>query len=117
MFSTTREEIAEAVTGTFGGMKIVGYAYRPADFKAGASWPLIDTIERGPGDAFLVSWNVIVVLSADERTAMEQFEDVLPALIAAIEDTDTGYVASAAPVTVTTSAGDLFALSINVRSE
>lgn len=117
MFGTSRTEIAAAVTGSWGGVRVVGHAGRPSAIGAGDCWPVVDLIERGPGDAFEVSWNVIVVLSADEATAFTQIEALLPALIAQIEDSATGFVTGAVPVSYPTSAGELFALQINVRSE
>lgn len=117
MFNISREDIAEAVTGTHGGLKVTGYGKRPNTLKSGDSWPQVRSIERGPGDAFLVEWTIWVVLSADETTAINQVPVVLPDLVEAIEDGGAGYVDNAVPASFQTSAGELFALQINVRSE
>lgn len=117
MFNTSRSELASAVTMTVGTFKMRGYEYRPATLSPGDAWPLVATIERGPGDAFLVEWTVVVVLGSDEETAARQLEEVLPSVVAAIEDQDRGYVSGAAPAVVQTGGGDLFAMQINVRSD
>jgi hypothetical protein len=116
MFGTSRAEIASAITGSFGGLAVIGHDGRPNVIGSGDAWPRVDSIDRGPGDAFLVNWNVIVVLSSDEGTALTQIGDVLPALVAQIEST-VGYVDGASPVSYSTEAGELFALQINMRSE
>jgi hypothetical protein len=117
MFGTTRADIATAVTGTWGGVRVVGAARRPGALAPGMAWPLVENVERGPGYAFAVTWNLLVVLSGDEVTAMDQVEALLPPLAAQIEDSGTGYVTGAVPVSVGTQAGELFAVQINFRSE
>lgn len=117
MFSVTRDDLATAVTGTYDGVKVKGYDKRPSVLAPGAAWSVVESIERGMGDAFQVTWNVIVVLSGDEATALDQIGSVLPGLTAAIEAADAGYVDGAVPISYQSSAGELFALQINVRSE
>lgn len=116
MFNTTREQIAEAITGTFGGLRINGTASRPKVLSPGSAWPQVTSIERGPGHAFLVEWAIVIVLANDETVAINTISDVLPDLVEQIE-TEVAVVDNAVPVNYPTSAGDLFALQINVRSE
>lgn len=92
-----------------------GYEFRPATAKAGAAWPLLDNLERGPGTAFAGVWRVMLALGGDEKTAQDKLDALLPQVTAALDP--VAYVESARPVVVTTSAGDMFAAEIRVRSE
>lgn len=110
--NTTRATIAAALT-TVSGIK--GYAWRPRAIKAGDAWPLLGEISRGPGRAWQVDWKVFVVLGNDEKAAADKADALIPDLCAALDS--TAFVDSATPVTITTDAGDLYALELKARSE
>lgn len=117
MFGTSRAELAAALTGTYGGFRVVGHTNRPGNLGSGDAWPLLAAVERGPGQAFEVTWHLIVVLGSDEVTAANQIDASLAPLMAAIEDSGVAFVDGATVPVVSTSGGDLFAIQINVRSE
>lgn len=94
---------------------VTGFEKRPSTIKAGAAWPLLDRLDRGPGDAFAGEWRVLLALGGDEGTAIDKLDQLLPLVVEALEP--DAYVASAAPVVITTSAGDMFGAEIRVRSE
>lgn len=94
---------------------VSGYEFRPSTIKAGAAWPLLDRLDRGPGDAFAGEWRIVLALGGDEKTAQTKLDELLPLVTAALDP--VAFVQSATPVVVTTSAGDMFAAEIRARSE
>lgn len=94
---------------------VTGYEERPTTIKAGAAWPLLDLLDRGPGDAFAGDWRVILALGGDERTATAKLDELLRPVTRALDP--VAFVRSARPVTISTSAGDMFGCEIQVRSE
>jgi hypothetical protein len=78
---------------------------------------LLDNLDRGPGNAFSGTWRVIVILGGEEKAAQSKLDSFLPLIVAAVESQNAGYVFAATPVAVQTSAGDVFAAEIFVRSE
>lgn len=112
MLATTRDAIAEALSTADG---VTGYPVRPTVLKAGAAWPLLASVDRGPGQSYAISWRVLVVLGPDELTAISQVDAFLPVLVDAL--LGVLFVEQATPVTLATNAGDLFALQITGRSE
>lgn len=112
MIATMRADLAAALDTVPG---IQGSEYRPAAIKTGDAWPLLSQLERGEGLAFTGTWRVLVVLSSDERTASDQTDTLVPALVDALEP--VAFVDSITPVQIQTSGGELFALQIILRSE
>lgn len=111
MLLTTRAHIAEAASLVEG---ITGSEFRPAVLAPGACWPLIaslDAVKAG----YVTSWRILVVLSADERTAADQLTRWAPDLVQALGS--TAWVESMAPVTIQTSAGEIPGLQITARSD
>jgi hypothetical protein len=81
MFAETRDSIAAALSTADG---VTGYPVRPTTIKAGAAWPLLSTVDHGPGAAFSATWRVIVILPGDEVTAIDQTDALLPGLVEAL---------------------------------
>lgn len=108
----TRQRLATALSTVTG---VNGYVFRPSTIKAGAAWPLLDSLERGPGEYFSGNWRVIVALGGDEKQAQKQLDNLLPLIVAALEP--AAYVAQAIPAVIPTSGGDLYAVELSVRSE
>jgi len=111
-FTDTRAALAVALTDVAG---VTGYELRPSVLKAGDAWPLLGTADRGPGDAWSATWRVIVCLGGDEAFAQTLLDDVLPDLVDVLDP--VAYVEQATPVTVATSAGELFAVEVRCRAE
>lgn len=110
----TRAELATALSTVAG---VTGYEFRPSVLKIGAAWPLLDNLERGPGNAFAGTWRVMLCLGGDEKVATAKGDDLLPLIVEALEVQNVAYVFSASPGILQTSAGDQFALEILCRSE
>jgi hypothetical protein len=109
---TTRQSIADALSTVEG---VTGYAKRPTLLGEGVAWPLVQRLDRGPGQAFQTTWRVIVLLSGDELTAYDQLDDfavTVPDALRAVL-----YVDSITPYAITTDAGDLFGFELTARSE
>lgn len=109
---TTRQAIAEALSTVDG---VTGYAKRPTVLGEGVAWPLVQRLDRGPGQAFQTTWRVIVLLSGDELTAYDQLDEfavTVPDALRAVL-----YVDSITPYAITTDAGDLFGFELTARSE
>lgn len=112
MTETNRQTIADALSTVEG---ITGYAKRPEVLGEGVGWALFGSAQRGPGQAFEKTWRVIVLLSGDEETATDQFdqfaEDVPSALQAVL------YVDTITPFAVSTDAGSFYGFQLIARSE
>lgn len=112
-FAQTRDAFATALDAVGGG--IAGHKYRPSVPAGGDCFPLMGPAERGPGDAFAVTWRVVMVGGGDEAAAEAIFDGKLPAVTAALEP--LGYVSGWRPATLATEAGPLQAIVIDVLRE
>lgn len=110
----TRAELVAALSTVAG---VTGYEFRPSVLKTGAAWPLLDNLERGPGNAFAGTWRVMLCLGGDEKTAQAKGDELLPLIVEALEVQNVAYVSGASPGVLPTSGGDQFALEIICRSE
>jgi hypothetical protein len=109
---TTRASIAAALSAVEG---VTGYAKKPKVTRAGDAWPLINQLTRGPGSAFETTWRIAVTIGADEATATDQFDTLVPAVTQALQE--VAFVDLARPITIPTEAGDLYGVEIIARSE
>jgi hypothetical protein len=108
----TRVAIAAALDTVQG---LTGTPRRPKLVTAGAAWPQWGGSERADGGAFLVTWNILVVLPAQEQDADEFVDDRLDDLYDAIQP--VAHITGYQPAQLQTSEGDLYALMITARSE
>lgn len=88
-FDATRTLLATALDTVTG---VTGHTFRPAVVKNGSAWPSSPTMNRGPGDAWLSTWEVTVVLGQDERTAAMFLDAVWDELVQELEESDVCYV-------------------------
>lgn len=109
---TNRATIAAALSTVDG---ITGYAKRPEVLGEGVGWALVQRLDRGPGQAFMTTWRVIVLLSGDESTAYDQLDGFAVAVPPALQE--VLYVDSITPYAMQTDAGDLFGFQLIARSE
>lgn len=114
MFSTTREEIAAALSGIDG---VTGYARPPSVIRPGDSWPLLVRAEPyGPGGGvWSAIWGIRVILGGSEAEAFDRIDALLPAAGAALAAVVA--VTSAEPAVIETSGGALFGVVITAISE
>lgn len=112
MIPTNRQTIADALSAVAG---ITGYAKRPEVLVEGVAWALVQSLARGPGQAFQTTWRVIVLLSGDESAAYDQLDDFVVAVPEALRA--VLYVDSITPYAIPTDAGDLFGFQLIARSE
>lgn len=112
MTATTRQTIADALS-TVDGLE--GYAKRPEVLTEGVGWPLVQSLNRGPGQAFQTTWRVIVLLSGDQETAIDQLDEFAELLPEAL--VELLYVDTITPYAVKTDAGELFGFQLIARSE
>ncbi len=109
----TREELAAALSTVDG---VTGHARRPRAPRPGDAWPQWAGAERADGQAFLQAWNIIVVCSQGTADAADAFLDehgdaLADALLGAI------FVVSMTPSLLKADGDDLYALTINGRTE
>lgn len=109
---TTRAALKDALSAVPG---ITGYVHRPNILKPGDAFALLTSADRGPGDAFSATWNVVVILGGDEYASQEKLDLLLPDLVQAIDP--VAFVDQATPAIYKTEAGELFAVDITARSE
>jgi hypothetical protein len=107
-----RQELAAALSAVD---DVQGHAFRPRTFPAGAAWPLLQGLERGPANDFAATWRLVVILPSDEVRASEWF-DAHHELVADALD-QIAYVERIEPGLVATDSGDLEAMFITVRRE
>lgn len=107
-----RKAIADALS-TVTGVK--GYAKRPTSTLPGDGWPLLSSLDRADGQAFTVTWRVLLVLPQDEIAASDWIDAHHEQLVDAL--LDVGFVDTIAPVKLETEAGNQYALQITMRSE
>ena len=107
----TRAALAVALSTVSG---VTGYPRRPKVFKPGDAWPQWAGSERTDGRSFLESWNILVVLPADEPSADVFADTRQAALLAALSP--VVFVDSFAPANIQAE-GDVLGLLITGRSE
>ncbi len=110
--NTYRAQVAVSLSTVDG---VTGYARRPKATPVGAAWPLLASLDRGPGFTFAASWRVRVMLPQDEGAASDWIDGHATALAEALEP--VGFVDRIEPVIIATSGGDQLALEITLRSE
>jgi hypothetical protein len=111
-YGTTRARIVTALSTV---ANVTGHPYPPAIMKAGDGWPLLASLDSGPGQSWQATWRILIVLGGTERDAIDKIDALTPALFDALDP--ILFIDSASPVTISTSAGDLPGLQINARSE
>lgn len=94
-FQDTRLLLATALDSVTG---VKGHQWRPATVVSGSAWPRLVTITRGPGDAFLITWEVTVALGGEERTAANFTDDLWPELVDELEANGILSITNAEPV-------------------
>lgn len=112
MSATTRQSIADALSVL---ENVNGYPKKPDVVTIGDAWPLVDSLERGPGQAFQTRWRIALVLGADVETATDQLDELVPAVCEAL--VAEVYVDSARPLSIPVEAGSLYGCEIIARSE
>lgn len=115
MSATTRQSLADAISAVDG---LEGHKTRPTPPQAGDAWPLNRGMTRGEGPAaaaFETTWSVAIVLGPDEGAAIDQFDELVPKVIDALQA--EVFVDSARPLTIPTEAGPLYGVEIIGRSE
>jgi hypothetical protein len=114
-FSDTRVLIATALDTVTG---VTGHSYRPASIASGSAWPQLVAITRGPGDAFMTTWQITVVLGADERAAANFIDDLWPELVDELEDLHgIVYVNEAAPAPMPIQGQNMHVLQVMVTAD
>ncbi len=111
-FTDTRDELALALSTVPG---VTGHQRKPKVPTLGDAWPLLESADRGPGDAFAGTWRVLVFLGGDEFAATTFLDDTLPLLVAALDP--VAYVDSARPALTTIQGTDAFVVELIARSE
>lgn len=109
----TRQEIADALSAVSG---ISGHTSKPSAPNEGDAWPQWRGSERAGGRAFTQNWVVLIVLpQTDDITADAYADSHGQALLDALRPVMS--VDSLNPATISTDAGDMYALLITGRSE
>lgn len=111
-FAGKRVAIGSALNDVPG---VQGYPKRPAGLAEGDAWPLLSTLNRAGGDAFLVQWRVRVVLPQDESAASDWLDTHWDALFYALKP--HGHITGAQPVMLAVAGGDLYAFEITMQAE
>ncbi|RKN38453.1 hypothetical protein [Micromonospora endolithica] len=98
---------------------VTGHAFRPATtrLREGDAWPLLGTLERGPGMSWAASWRVLVALPTDGVKSAEWVDSHYQDLVDALEGADVGFVDRIEPVTIPDGDAERYALQITMRSE
>lgn len=109
---TTRADIAAALSTITG---VSGSEYRPSVLGSGVAWAQMAAWDRDAGQAFIRTWNIFIVLPADERQAAQWLDANLDAVADALR-ADV-FVDRVEPVTLPADSGSLFAALITARSE
>lgn len=108
-----REAIAAALSAV---ADVHGYAKRPQSMTIGDAWPVLGPGDREAGTAFMLSWSVRIVTPQDEDSAEDWWDAHWPALFFAL-DKGVGFVDRFEKVLISTSAGDMLAYQITMRTE
>jgi len=116
MIAARRAALAELLSTVDG---VQGHLRQPGAARPGDAWPVWGALERGPGDAYLSTWRVIVVLPGDRADRAEAWIDTyLSDLVDTIDEhEDGGFVDRVEPVLVPIDTGDSPALQITLRTE
>lgn len=81
--SLDRQEIAD-ILSTIDGVH--GSAYMPDQTNEGDAWPKVELLEAtGPANALEVTWNIFILLPADEKSAGTWFADMYQVVADAFE--------------------------------
>lgn len=107
-----REELAAVLAGV---ADVRGYAYRPSTPTIGDAWPLLGTLDRAAGTAFVAAWRVRVLLPQDEKAATDWLDAHWPDLFYALER--VGSVDRATPIMLPSASGEQYAFEIILRAE
>lgn len=107
-----RRAIAAALDAVEG---VVGHVFRPPGIGIGDAWPLLSTLARAQGDAFVVHWRVRVIPPQEEETASTWMDSHWDALFFALKP--HGHITLAEPVLLAVGGGDLYALEITLLAE
>lgn len=110
--SATRTAIADALSTVPG---VTGYARRPAVWVAGDAVVLVERLDHTLGVAWQATWRIVLLLSGDEGVSMEQLDELLPVISAALQP--VVYVDSATPELISTDSGDMTGVIFQARSE
>lgn len=92
-----------------------GFEYRPDVLAEGAAYPLQGPLERGPGNDFEVTWQIVIILPEDERKASDWFADHYVDIADALAD--FGYVERIEPGTVAADVGFFEAMFLTLTKE
>jgi hypothetical protein len=109
---TTRAVIAAALSTVAG---VTGRELRPAVPEAGDAWAVLAGFDRGEGQAWSVTWRILVTFEGDEEPAIVAMDAQLPDLVDALSA--VVFVDHAEPVTIDTTTGSLLALELRGLSE
>jgi hypothetical protein len=112
----TLAQVRQAFAHALGALPgITGYAVPPSTMLPGDAWPLLASLERDGGFAFVAEWRVLVICGGSALDAITFMDAHLPALTSAIEP--VAYVAAVTPVAISTPAGDLHGVELRARTE
>lgn len=111
-FTDTRADLALQLSTVPG---VNGHVRKPKVPTIGDAWPLLESANRGPGDAFQGTWRVLVFLGGDEFAATTFLDDTLPLLVAALDP--VAFVDSARPALTAIQGTDAYVVELIVRSE
>ncbi len=109
----TRQDIADALSEVAG---ISGHTSKPAALNEGDAWPQWLGSEKAGGRVFTETWAILIVLPQTDDITADGFADAhADALADALRPVI--YVDGFSPASITTDAGDMYALLITGRSE
>lgn len=108
----TRADIAASI-GYIDG--VTGSLYRPNVIAPGQGWPLLGAMDRSGGLGFLTTWKVVIVVARDEQAASVWIDTHIDDVVENLEP--VGFIERMEPSLLATSAGDMYALTISMRSE
>jgi hypothetical protein len=107
-FFAARQAFATALSEVDG---VQGFAWRPSAPKPGNAWPKWQGAETVAPGAMQSSWQIVLLLPADERAQEQWIEERLEGIVDALTENDVAFVASVE----IGSASDKPALMINCR--
>lgn len=111
-FTATRTAIADALSTIDG---VTGYAKRPTIWSSGDAIVLVDRIDHVLGVAYQATWRIVLLLSGDEGLAIDQLDELFPAVCEALNP--IAFVDSATPEAVSVEGQNMTAVIILARSE
>ena len=110
--ATDRDAIAASLADVDG---VTGYPMRPKALSAGDAWPLLSSLDRGPGESWQATWRVLLCLGGSEVDATLLLDQVLADVLDALGA--VSYVEGVTPVLIAATGGDMFAAEFRLRSE